>query len=92
MERTLEELMDFHNPPGEGWSWYSICSRHGVKTSESQTDCSACMKGHWVNDEEHAADVKLHHEDYDAWYAKHNAPNSETLQFLKAVFPNANKS
>lgn len=46
------------------------------------------MAGFWVNDEEKEADSKLYREDHDAWYKKHNAPDSEIRQFLESVFLN----
>lgn len=29
MNENLEKLMDFHNAPGKGWSWYSIVHNMG---------------------------------------------------------------
>jgi len=88
----LGALMDYYNPPGKGWTWYSICSGHSPRADGSyhrpDTECPRCMAGHWVNDEEQAADSKLHDEDYPAWYKKHNAPDSESRTFLKKIFPN----
>lgn len=84
----LDLRMDFHQPPGDGWTWYSVCSRHGNTNESIDVNCSACMSGRWLNDEEQALDHKLHDEDYAAWYKKHNAPDSDSHVFLKKIFPN----
>ena len=88
----IEDLMDYHKSPGEGWTWYSICSGHSLREDGSHhwpdTECPRCMAGHWSNDEERAADHKLYEEDYDAWYRKHNAPDSDARRILKKFFPN----
>ena len=88
----IEDLMDYHKCPGPGWTWFSVCSGHSLRADgtyhETDTECNRCMAGRWVNDKEHEEDVKLHDEDYDAWYKKHNAPDSDARRFLKAVFPN----
>lgn len=84
--------MDYHNSPGEGWTWYSICSGHSPRENGDylwhDPECGRCMAGHWVNDEEHARDHELYVNDYPAWFAKHNAPDSDAKTFLKKVFPN----
>lgn len=91
-EEQIKGLMDYHKSPGDGWTWYSICSGHSPRADGSyhQTDieCQRCMAGHWVNDEEQARDHELYEKDYDAWYKKHNAPDSESKTFLKRIFPN----
>lgn len=83
-EEQIKDLMDYHKSPGDGWTWYSICSAHQI----AQESCNTCMAGHWVNDEERARDHELYEKDYDAWHKKHNAPDSESKTFLKRIFPN----
>ena len=80
----IEDFMDYSKSPGDGYTWMSVCSAH----FETNPDCNMCMAGHWSNDEERAADHKLYEEDYDAWYKKHNAPDSDARRILKKFFPN----
>lgn len=83
-EEQTQDLMDYHKSPGDGWTWHSVCSMH----FNTQDSCNICMSGHWVNDEEQTRDQELYEQDYDAWYKKHNAPDSESKTFLKRIFPN----
>jgi hypothetical protein len=76
---------NYNESPGEGFTWMSICSAHEPEYTD--ISCPQCMCGMWTNDKEMEEDNKLHKEDYSAWHKKHNAPNSETRQFLESAFP-----
>lgn len=79
---------DYKNPPeAEGWTWYSICSKHG---GENDENCGLCMTGSWLNDIEHAKDTLLYETDYYSWHKKHNDPQSEDIRLLKKWFPRLN--
>lgn len=87
----MENLRDYNKCPGEGWTWISICSGHAPRADGAHywpdPECSRCMVGHWNNDKEREEDHKLHDTDYEAWFRKHNAPDSESRKFLEEVLP-----
>lgn len=78
-KEQIEDLMDYHKSPGDGWTWYSICSGHSPRADGSyhcpDTECSRCMTGSWANNKESAIDHELYVKDFAAWSEKHTTDN-----------------